>query len=69
MKIHDAEKTQNGYAIIIKHTKMPHFETGNKIYFKRSTLIVEKNIVKKVFYPIFPPNKHINEVLQWLKEN
>jgi len=30
---------------------------------------VEKNIVKKVFYPIFPPNKHINEVLLWLKEN
>ena len=48
---------------------IPNFTNENKIYFKRITLIVEKNIVKKVFYPIFPPNKHINEVLQWLKEN
>ena len=55
--------------ILLNSLKMPHFEIENKIYFKRSTLIVEKNIVKKVFYPIFPPNKHINEVLQWLKEN
>ena len=48
---------------------MPYFEIENKIYFKRITVIVEKNIVKKVFYPIFPPNKHIDEVLQWLKAN
>ena len=55
--------------ILLNSLKMPYFEIENKIYFKRSTLIVEKNIVKKVFYPIFPPNKHINEVLQWLKAN
>ena len=55
--------------ILLNSLKMPYFEIENKIYFKRLTLIVEKNIVKKVFYPIFPPNKHINEVLQWLKEN
>jgi len=55
--------------ILLNSLKMPYFKIENKIYFKRLTLIVEKNIVKKVFYPIFPPNKHINEVLQWLKEN
>ena len=55
--------------ILLNSLKMPNFEIEKKIYFKRLTLIVEKNIVKKVFYPIFPPNKHINEVLQWLKEN
>ena len=48
---------------------IPNFTNENKIYFKRITLIVEKNIVKKVFYPIFPPNKHINEVLEWLRKN
>ena len=47
---------------------IPYFKYENKIYFKRITLIVEKNIVKKVFYPIFPANKHINEVLEWLKK-
>ena len=48
---------------------IPNFKNENKIYFKRITLIVEKNIVKKVFYPIFPPNKHISEVLEWLRKN
>jgi len=55
--------------IILNALKIPYFVVENKFYFKRLTLIVEKNIVKKVFYPIFPPNKHINEVLRWLKEN
>jgi len=55
--------------IILNALNMPYFVIENKFYFKRLTLIVEKNIVKKVFYPIFPPNKHINEVLRWLKEN
>tara|TARA_B100001057_G_scaffold287699_1_gene287773 strand:- start:87 stop:629 length:543 start_codon:yes stop_codon:yes gene_type:complete len=48
---------------------IPNFKNENKIYFKRITLIVEKNIVKKVFYPIFSPNKHINEVLEWVRKN
>ncbi len=56
-------------SILLNSLKMPHFEIENKIYFKRLTFIVEKNIVKKVFYPIFPPDKHINEVLLWLKAN
>ena len=54
---------------ILNALKIPYFVIENKFYFKRLTLIVEKNIVKKVFYPIFPPNKHINEVLEWLTKN
>ena len=41
----------------------------NKVYLKRTTLIIEKSVIKKAFYPIFPPNKHINEVIKWLKIN
>ena len=55
--------------ILLYDLNIPHFKNENKIYFKRLTLIVEKNIVKKVFYPIFPPNKHIDKVLEWLREN
>ena len=55
--------------IILNALKIPYFVVENKFYFKRLTLIVEKNIVKKVFYPIFPPNKHISEVLEWLRKN
>ena len=48
---------------------LPIFSINKKKYLKRLTLIVENNIIKKVFFPVFPVNKHINEVLKWLKEN
>ena len=47
----------------------PTFSVDSKIFFKRITLIVEKKIIKKVFYPINNINKHIEDVLKWLKEN
>ena len=47
--------------------KLPTFSIGEKVFIKRLTLIIEKSVIKKVFYPIFPPDKHINEVLEWLK--
>ena len=48
---------------------IPTFSVNSKIFLKRITLIVEKKIIKKVFYPINDTNKHIEEVLKWLKEN
>ena len=48
---------------------LPTFSLKNKIYFKRLTLIIEKKIVKKVFYPIYPIDKHIDDLVKWLKEN
>ena len=49
--------------------KIPTFLVDSKIFLRRITLIVEKKIIKKVFYPINDINKHIEEVLKWLKEN
>ena len=48
---------------------LPTFLVKDKIYLKRLTLIIEKKMVKKVFYPIYPINKHIDDILKWLKEN
>ena len=48
---------------------IPTFSVDSKIFLKRITLIVENKIIKKVFYPINNINKHIEEVLKWLKEN
>lgn len=48
---------------------LPIFLVNKQVYFKRLTLIVEKNTIKKVFYPIFRIDKHIDEVLKWLTEN
>jgi peroxiredoxin len=46
--------------------KLPTFSIGKNKFLKRITLIIEKSIIKKVFYPIFPPQKHIDDVLDWL---
>ena len=45
------------------------FEINKKVFIKRLTIIVEKNIIKKVFYPINSINKHVDEVLEWLEKN
>ena len=49
--------------------KLPIFTIDNRNFLKRITLIVEKNIIKKVFYPIYSIDKHIDEILKWLQEN
>lgn len=46
---------------------MPTFEYEGRELYKRACLIVEKGKVKKVFYPVFPPDKSADVVLEWLK--
>ena len=50
-----------------KKLNLPTFAIDDKVFLKRTTLIIEKSVIKKVFYPIFPPNKHKKEVIKWLK--
>jgi peroxiredoxin len=55
--------------LLTKSLSLPTFEIEKNIYIKRITLIVKDTIIEKCFYPIFPPDKHIFEVLNWLKKN
>ena len=48
---------------------LPTFSIERRVFIKRLTIIVEKNIIKKVFFPIVSVDKHVSEVLKWLKEN
>ena len=48
---------------------LPTFRIKNFVFIKRLTLIIDKSIIKKVFYPIFPPDLHIYDVCDWLKKN
>ena len=52
-----------------KSLKLPTFSVDSAVYIKRLTLIVDNYKIVKVFYPVFPSDKHINDVLNWLKEN
>ena len=49
--------------------KLPTFKIKNFVFIKRLTVIIERSVIKKVFYPIFPPDLHIYDVCDWLKKN
>jgi peroxiredoxin len=46
--------------------RLPTFEAGGRTLYKRLTLVVRDRVVEHVFYPVFPPNKHAQQVLDWL---
>ena len=47
--------------------RLPTFEVQGQILYKRLTLIAQAGRIVKVFYPVFPPDKHAQEVLAWLR--
>jgi len=49
---------------------LPTFEINDMILVKRLTLILSsEGQIEKVFYPVFPPDQHADEVLTWLSIN
>ena len=46
---------------------LPTFEVAGMLLIKRLTLVVSNGRIEKVFYPVFPPDKHAEEVLDYLK--
>ena len=43
--------------------------TGHPKLYSRLTLIVKDNRIEHVFYPIFPPNTHAEQVRAWLEQH
>lgn len=53
-----------------KALRLPTFAApGYERLYARLTLIVHDGRVEYVFYPIFPPNTHAQQVLSWLVEH
>jgi len=49
--------------------ELPTFTVDGMVLYKRLTLIVEDARIVKVFYPVFPPDRNVGEVLHWLAEH
>ncbi|WP_344528896.1 MerR family DNA-binding transcriptional regulator [Streptomyces albiaxialis] len=49
--------------------RLPTFEAAGKRLFSRLTLIVRDGVIEHVFYPVFPPDAHAQQVLEWLRAN
>lgn len=56
------EKGELGEAL-----RLPTFTVEGKALYKRLTMVIRDGRIEKVFYPVFPPDKHAQEVLDWLK--
>ncbi|MBO8199976.1 redoxin family protein [Streptomyces smyrnaeus] len=48
---------------------LPTFETAGLTLYKRLTLIIRDGVIEHVFYPVFPPNEHAEQVLAWLRKS
>jgi peroxiredoxin len=46
---------------------LPTFTAAGERLYKRLTLVARDGVVEHVFYPVFPPNTHAQEVLGWLR--
>lgn len=46
---------------------LPVMEVGDELLFKRLTLIALDSRIEAVFYPVFPPDRNAEDVLNWIQ--
>lgn len=49
--------------------RLPTFEVGGMRLVKRLTLVIRDQAIEAVFYPVFPPDKSAEQVLDWLRKH
>jgi peroxiredoxin len=49
--------------------RLPTFDAAGETLLKRLTLVVRDGLVEHLWYPVFPPDRHAEEVLRWLSGN
>jgi peroxiredoxin len=47
--------------------RLPTFTIAGMTLLKRMMLVITDGVVRKVFYPVFPPDKSAEKVIAWLK--
>jgi peroxiredoxin len=52
---------------LTRELRLPTFETSGLTLLKRLTLVIDDGRIRHVFYPVFPPDGHAAEVLDWLR--
>jgi peroxiredoxin len=49
--------------------RLPTFEFDGATLLKRLTLIVRDGRIEHIFYPVFPPDRNAQDVIDWLSAN
>jgi peroxiredoxin len=52
---------------LTKALRLPTFEIEGMTLLKRLTLVIDEGKITHVFYPVFPPDKSAQEVVDWLQ--
>ena len=47
--------------------ELPTFKVSGMTLLKRMALVIDDGVVSKVFYPVFPPDKNVEDVIAWLR--
>jgi peroxiredoxin len=53
---------------LVEGLRLPTFDVGSNVLMKRLTLVVRAGLIEHVFYPVFPPDRHAEAVLEWLAD-
>jgi peroxiredoxin len=56
----------SGFALA-KALRLPTFEYAKSRLIKRLTVVAMDGTIRKVFYPVFPPNRNAEDVIEWLR--
>jgi peroxiredoxin len=46
---------------------LPTFTVAGATLYRRLTMMVTGGVIEHVFYPVFPPDRHAQQVLDWLR--
>jgi len=72
-QIEFAERNQMPFPVIsdewldlARNPGLPTFEVEGLTLYKRLALVAERGRIVKVFYPVFPPDRSAEEVIEWL---
>lgn len=49
--------------------RLPTFSIGGMTLYRRLTLVARAGRIATVFYPVFPPDRHPEEVLAWIRSS
>jgi peroxiredoxin len=63
------EVLSDEHLALTRALKLPTFTVDGMTLIKRLTLVVKNGRIEHVFYPVFPPDKHAEEVIAWLEHH
>ena len=52
--------------ILVEALKLPIFEISGVSLLKRLTMMIKNGVIEHVFYPVFPPDRNAQDVIEWL---